>query len=154
MIFKRSIFTQLQKHLHDKKCSLHFVVLLSVLLESCQFYKQYFYVCFSTEIKLVHVQRKECEKTVSSNYSRKRLCFEASPVSKCEKHQVWKLQWELYHYIHFYFPFLVTEPDVSVLFGPSVTLENSRGVCRGGASFTDSLLQDFLDLFQTLSLSN
>lgn len=42
----------------------------------------------------------------------------------------------------------------SVLFGSNVTLYDSWGVRRRGTSFTDSLSQDLLDLFQTLSLSN
>lgn len=35
-----------------------------------------------------------------------------------------------------------------------VWLYNSWGDCRQGTSFTDSLFQDFLDLFKTLSLPN
>lgn len=42
----------------------------------------------------------------------------------------------------------------SVLFGSNVTLYDSWGVCRRGTSFTDSLSQDLLHLFQTLGLSN
>lgn len=42
----------------------------------------------------------------------------------------------------------------SALFGPDVSLYNSRGVCRRGTGFTDSSLQDLPDLFKTLSLPN